>query len=81
MAVAVKFTVVPGQIVVADDAMVTDGVTNAFTVMVITLLVAVAGLGQIELEVTTTETLSVFANVVDVKVALFDPTFTPLTFH
>ena len=66
IAVAVKFTVVPGQIVVADDAMVTDGVTNAFTVIVITLLVAVAGFGQTALEVTTTKTLSVFANVAEV---------------
>ena len=39
--VAVKVTLVDAQIVVADAAIVTDGVTEADTVIVIALLVAV----------------------------------------
>ena len=76
-----KVTLVPAQIVVAEAETETDGVTKAFTVMVIPVLVAVAGEGQGALLVITIETTSLFASVVVVKVALFVPAFTPFTFH
>ena len=71
----------PAQIVVADAVTETDGVTKAFTVMVIPVLVAVAGEGQVALLVITTVTTLLLASVVEVKVALLVPAFTPLTFH
>ena len=80
-AVALNVTEVPGQIVVALGATVTDGVTRAFTVIVITLLVAVAGAGQVTLGVITTDTAFVFTSVEEVNVGLFVPTGEPLTYH
>ena len=79
--VAVNVALLPAQIVVADAVTETDGVTNAFTVMVIPVLVAVAGEGQVALLVITTVTTSLLASVVEVKVALFVPAFVPFTFH
>lgn len=81
MPVAVKVTDAPGQIVVADAAMETDGVIRSFTVITITLLVTEAGAGQTAFEVTITVTLSVLVSVEEVKVELFVPTFTPFTCH
>ena len=81
IAVAVKVTEVPGQIVVAEGATVTEGVTRSFAVIVSWLLVTTAGEGQTAFDVISTVTLSVFARVLVVKVGLFVPTFTPFTFH
>ena len=79
--VAVNVTEVPGQIVVADGATVTDGTTRSFTVIVIWLLVTVGDDGQIAFVVITTVTLSVFTKELLEKVGLFVPTSTPFTFH
>ena len=80
-AVALNVTEVPGQIVVALGATVTDGVTGAFTVIVITLLVAVAGEGHVALEVITTDTWFVFVRVELVNVGLFVPTGVAPIYH
>jgi hypothetical protein len=79
--VAVKVTDVPVQIDVCDAAIDTDGVTFAFTVIVIPFDVTVAGDGQVALLVIRTVTTFPFASVEEVKVALFVPAFTPFTLH
>ena len=61
--VAVKITLVPEQIVVAEAPIFTDGVTTELTVMVIALDVAAAGLAQDIEDVITTVTTSLFASV------------------
>ena len=81
MGVAVNVTLVPEQIVVALAAMLTDGVTVGFTVMVIALDVAVGCVTQVSDEVITTVTTSLFAKVEFWYVALFIPTFAPFSFH
>jgi hypothetical protein len=59
---AVKVTLVPGQITPAGLAtMETEGITVAFTVIVIALLVAVDGDAQAAFEVMTQVTKSPFA--------------------
>ena len=78
---AVNVTGVPGQIVVADAATVTDGIGAGVTVIGIAVLVAVSGDAQVALDVITTVTLSLLLKVVDEKTGLFVPTFTPFTFH
>jgi hypothetical protein len=60
--VAVKVTDVPVQIVVADADMLTAGVTDAFTVIVIAFDVAVVGDAQATLEVITQVITSPLAN-------------------
>ena len=62
----VKVTEVPAHILLSAslDAMVTDGVTVASTVVVIPVDVAVAGDAHKALEVSTTVTASLFASVV-----------------
>jgi hypothetical protein len=78
----VKVTEAPAQIVVPDPlAMLTEGVTEEFTVIDTLLEVAVAGLAQAALDVSTQVTASELARVVEVKVAAFVPTFVPFTFH
>lgn len=59
----------------------TEGATVADRLMVIEFEVAVAGLAHADEEVMTQLTMSVFANVELVKVALFVPTSAPSTFH
>lgn len=81
MAVAVKFTLVPGHMVVADAATETDGTTWSFTVMVMVLLVTTAGTGQVAEEVSTTVTLSALFKPDEVKFGLLVPTFAPFTCH
>jgi len=61
--VAVKITLVPEQIVVADAAILTDGVTGEVTVMLIALDVAVSCVTQVNEEVITTVITSLFTNV------------------
>ena len=60
--VAVKITLVPGQIIVDDAATTTEGVTDAVTIIVIVLDVAVAGDAQAALEFMITVTTSPLAN-------------------
>ena len=57
-----KITEVPGQIVVDDAAIATEGITTAEMVMVILLEVAVVGNAQAALEVMITFTISPLAN-------------------
>ena len=72
--VAVKLTVAPAQIVVADAVIDTLGVTAAFTVIVIVFDVSFVFDAQATLLVNTQENTSLLL-VVDVdKVALFVPT-------
>ena len=60
---AVNVTDVPAQIVLPGlAAMFTDGVTVAVIVIVIVLEVAVAGLAQVAVEVSTHVTTSPFVN-------------------
>ena len=79
--VAVKVTEVPVQIVVDEAEIVTDGVTDALTVIVTVLLVAVAGEAQAALLAIVTLTCAPFVSVDIEKVLLFVPAFTPLTCH
>jgi hypothetical protein len=80
--VAVNVTDVPAHIVpVGLATIVTPGVTLALTVMVTGALVAVGEAVQVALEVITTVTTSPFVRVVEVKVGLSVPVFTPLTLH
>ena len=64
--VALKVTLVPGQIVVNDAATTTEGVTDAVTIIVIVLDVAVAGIAQAALEFMTTVTRSPLAKTEEV---------------
>ena len=61
--------------------MVTSGVTLSLTVIVTGALVAVGEVVQVAFEVITTVTTSPFVIVVEVKVGLSVPAFTPLTLH
>ena len=79
--VAVKVTELPGQIVVALAPILTEGVSSAFTVIVIWVLVTEAGDGHVALDVMITVTLSVFTSVELVNVGPPVPAFTPFTCH
>jgi len=81
--VAVNVTLVPAQIVLSAslDAMLTLGVKFGFTVVVIPVLVAVAGLAQTAFEVSTHVTTSPLASAALVYVVEFVPTFAPFNFH
>ena len=61
--VAVNITLVPEQIVVAEAAILTDGVTGEVTVIVIALEVAVGCVTQVNEEVITTVITSLFTRV------------------
>ena len=69
------------HIVVCDAEIETDGVTEAFTVMVMPLLVAVVEVGHAALEVNTHVIISPLANVEELYVELLVPTFDPFFFH
>ena len=58
-----------------------QGVTNAFTVIVIVFDVTVAEEGQVALLVMSQVTVCPFVSVVVVNVFPPDPAFTPFTFH
>ena len=80
--VAVKVTLVPEQIVVPGLAEIdTEGVTAAFTTIVIVLEVAVGVERQPALDVITQLTWSLFANALLEYVEAFVPTFVPFNFH
>ena len=79
--VAVKITLVPAQIVVAVAAILTDGITDAVTVIVIALDVTVAGLAHEIDDVISTVTTSPFTKVELWNVELLVPTLLPFSFH
>jgi hypothetical protein len=77
----VKFTFAPVHTVVADAEIETDAVTGAVNIINTLLDIALAGDTQEAFEVITHQTESLFANDAVAKVALFDPTLFPFTFH
>ena len=79
--VAVKVTLVPVQIVVADAIIFTVGVISGFTVIDMLLLVTDAGEAQDALLVIITFTLLPLVKVLVVKVLLLVPALTPFTCH
>ena len=79
--VAVKITLVPEQMVVAEALILTDGVTGEVTVMVMAFDVAVDCVTQVSEDVITTVITSLFTRAAFWYVALFVPTLTPLSFH
>lgn len=79
--VAVKFTDVPAHIGFAEVAMVTEGVTTGFTVMVMVFEVAVGVVGQATDDVITHEIVLPFVSAALVYVALLVPVLVPLSFH
>lgn len=81
MGVAVNVTDVPAQILLADEAMLMAGVTLAFTIIVILLLVADGVDKHVALLVNTQVIISLLFNVDKVNVGLFVPTFVPFIFH
>ena len=61
--VAVKVTLVPEQMLVADATMLTEGITVGVTVIFTALLVAATGKAQAREEVITTVTILPFARL------------------
>jgi hypothetical protein len=78
--VAVRVTLLPEQIEVDDALTETDGITEP-TVMLITLLVAIAVVVQFALEVMITFTWSPLASELEVNVAELVPAFPPFICH
>jgi hypothetical protein len=79
--VAVKVTELPEHTVVVGVVMLTDGVTDGLTVIVIDADVAVVGEAHAAVDVMTQVTTAPLVRVVVVYVALLVPTLVPLTFH
>jgi hypothetical protein len=75
-------TVVPAQNVVPGDAViVTEGLTEGVTFIVMPLLVTTGGIAPVALLVISTVTTSPFANEEEVKVAALVPAGLPFFFH
>lgn len=81
VAVAVNVTGTPAQTELDAVAIVIVGETLALTVITKLFEVAVVAVAQLALVVNTHVTVALLAKVELVKVALFVPTFEPLTFH
>ena len=79
--VVVKVTASPAQIVELLAAMLTDGVTEVLTLIVMLFDDAVVVDAHVALEVSTQLTTASFANELLVKTGLFVPTLLPFTFH
>ena len=79
--VAVKVTLAPLHIVVAEALTVTDGVAPGLTVIVIALDEATAGLAHADEDVSWQVTTSLLLRAADVNVALLLPAGVPFTFH
>ena len=79
--VAVNVTAVLLHILIADEAMLTDGTMVLPTVKFMLLLVAVAGTAHGEELVMMTFTTLLFDNVEELKVGLFVPSLLPFTCH
>ena len=78
---AVKTTGVPSQNTVSLAEIKIDGTTTGFTVMVIILLIAGTGEGQVSLEIISTLTWFPFKRELVVKTVLLIPTGVPPTYH
>ena len=78
---AVNVTFAAAQTVNEGVEILTDGVTEGLTVIVIALDPILLEEGQTAFEVNTQVTTSLFAKVFDVKVVEFVPVFVPFTFH
>ena len=83
LGVAVNVSAAPAHagLVTPVSAMLTDGVTFGFMVIVIAFDVAVTGLAQLKLDVIVQVMICPFVNVLVLYVELFVPTLTPLTCH
>ena len=81
MGVAVKVTFVPVHAGLAEAAMLTEGAKVPLTTIVIVFEVAVNGFAQTTSEVISQTIISPFTGAALVKVGLFVPAFTPLSFH
>lgn len=79
--VAVNVTVAPGQIVVVDAAILTEGVTKGFTIIVILLLVTIEGVAQLASLVMLQLTTSPFESGPIVSEEVLPPTMLPFTNH
>ena len=79
--VAVNVTAVLLHILIADEAILIDGMVVLPVVRVMLLLVTVAGTAHEEELVMMTLTTLLFDNVEELKVGLFVPTLLPLTCH
>jgi hypothetical protein len=79
--VAVKFTVVPAQILELSATMLTAGTAEETTLIVNEFEVTVVGLGQAAFDVSSQVITSLFANVEVVYVINPVPTFDPFIFH
>ena len=78
---AVKVTLVPEQMLVAEADTATEGTTVVLTVMVTGVEVAVVGDAHEAEDVITQVTTSPLANAALLYVALLEPTLPPLSFH
>lgn len=63
------------------EAMVTDGITELVTLMVMAFDPTIAGEAQVALEVSVQETTSPFERALFEYVTLFVPVFTPFSIH
>ena len=81
MGVAVKVTLVPAHIIVDEAAVLTDGITEELTFIIMGLLVAVVGVAHAALLAKITSTVLPFTNVFVVNVLLLVPALTPFTRH
>jgi hypothetical protein len=79
--VAVKFTVVPAQIVVEAVLILTEGATTALMVMVMLFEIALSGVAQAALEVKRQVITSLLASVVELNEAELVPTTVPFLLH
>jgi hypothetical protein len=77
----VNVTDTPAQAVIVDAEILTEGVTDGFTVIEMLLLVAVVDDAQFAFDVNTQDTISPFTMPVELYVEAFVPAFTPFTFH
>lgn len=79
--VAVNATLLPVHTEVTDEVILTEGVTEEVTVIVIALLVAVGVVAQSALLVITRVTTSLLFNADEEKVLLLVPTLLPFILH
>lgn len=79
--VALNVTLIPEQILVADAATATDGITVVFTVIDIGVAVALVGVAHDSDEVITQVIMSPLARAALVYDGLLVPTSEPLSFH
>ena len=81
VAVAMKVTDVPAQILLLVAVILADGVPLAFTVIKIELDETTNGLAQLAFDVKVKLMISLLFNALSVYVIAFTPTFRPFFFH